>query len=72
MSEDELQQGYFFYIENKNKDKGWKSMMKISNDGFESFEEEYERNYRFQKKIDELFKYKIRGEKINQIIDETD
>ena len=70
MSEDEIKQGYYFYIDNKNRNKGWKSMMKISNDGFETYKEEYERNYRLQKKIDELFKHKIRSEKINQIIDE--
>lgn len=63
---------YKTYIRYRNISEGAKNMYLISEFSFQNFQEEYERNYRFKKKIDRLHLPVIRDKKISSIIDETD
>ena len=72
MDDNELYERYLYYISTKNKSKGWEALMKISNEAFEKFKSEYDRNDKLKRKIELHYLSSNRNKKINFIIDEVD
>jgi hypothetical protein len=63
---------YEHYIKSKNISNGAKKLMMISENSFNNFKSEYEKNKQFKIKIDDLIKSEIRDNKINDLLENDD